>query len=137
MTGALVLLLVGIVMVFGGFVGTLPESLDRNWRRPEGFDRGEEMGNYVVMAIGGVVAAAGFAVFLAEFLGNSDSQLGPALAFAGATLTWMWIYDILYRRLRRPEPDSRWARLVGAVGNLGKRAGPIVLLIGLVTTVAL
>jgi hypothetical protein len=96
------------------------------------------MGSYIVMAMGGFVATAGIAVVLAALLNDpGEPPAGPALTYLGANFTWLWLYDCLYRRLRRPEPTSRWARLIGTLGRAGKRAGPTVFIVGVIVTFAL
>lgn len=66
-----------------------------------------------------------------------DPPLGAFMVFIGAAGIWCWYYDSLYRRLRRPPPTSRWARLIGALGNAGKRVGPAIFVVGVVLTIAL
>lgn len=136
MTGAILLLVIGILMVFGGFVGTLPESLDPSWRRPDDFDRGEEMGSYIVMAMGGFLAAAGVAVLLAAWLDDpDDASLGAIVAFAGLSSSWLWFYNRLYRRLRRPESTSRLAGAIDSLGRIGGRVGPPLIAAGVVVSI--
>lgn len=140
MSGALVAIGIGAFLILMGFVGTLPWSVDPEFPRRRWADDtlGDEPFGYLLIALGGVVAAGGVAGFIAVWLADpGDPPLGLLLVFLGAAGTWSWLYDRLYQRFRRPSPTSRWARLVGALGKAGKWVGPAIFVVGVVLTVAL
>jgi hypothetical protein len=87
---------------------------------------------------GALIAAGGVAGFTAGWLADpEDPPLGGLLIFLGAAGIWSWLYDRLYQRLRRPQPTSRWARLIGGLGRTGKRVGPAILVAGVILTIAI
>lgn len=138
MTGALLLLGVGGLLLFVGFMSVTPEGLDRSWRRPEGLARGEERAGYSLMAAGGFLVAAGVTGLVAVWLAESDDPpLGVIVTFIGAAASWLWAYDVLYHKLRRPEPTSSLARAVQTAGRIGGKIGPGVFLAGVVLTAVL
>jgi hypothetical protein len=134
-SGALVAIGVGAFLIFMGFVGTLPWSVNPDFPRRRWADDtlGDEPLGYSLMLLGGVVVAGGVAGFVAAWLADSgDSPLGTYLVFLGAAALWFWVFDGLYRRLRRPPPNTRWARFISHLGNAGRRVGPPVLVVGVI-----
>ncbi len=94
-----------------------------------------------MMLLGGLlvafgVVALGVDALLALGLSEvDDPPVGVFLMSIGAGAGWLWLYD--RQRLRRPEPTSRWARLIGTLGRAGRRVGPAIFVVGVVLTIAL
>jgi hypothetical protein len=90
------------------------------------------------MFVGGLFLAASVAGIDAVWLAEPDDPpIGVLLVFVGVAGVWSWFYDRLYQRLRRPPATSRWARLIGALGRAGRRAGPAIFVAGVLLTIAL
>lgn len=94
---------------------------------------GDEPFGYLLIALAGVVVAAGVAGLTAVWLADPED---PASRRA-SRVPRRRVYDRLYQRLRRPQPTSRWARLIGGLGRTGKRVGPAILVVGVILTIAL
>lgn len=140
MSASLVAIGIGAFLIFMGFVGTLPWSVHAGFPRRRWADDtlGDEPFGYLLIALGGVVATGGVAGITAGWLADpEDPPLGALLIFLGAAGIWSWLYDRLYQRLRRPQPTSRWARLIGGLGRTGKHVGPTILAAGVILTIAL
>jgi hypothetical protein len=140
MSGGLVAIGVGAFLILMGFVGTMPWSVHPAFPRRRWVDDtlGDEPFGYLLIALGGIVVAGGVAGFTGGWLTDpEDPPLGVLLVFVGAAGIWSWLYDRLYQRLRRPQPTSRWARLIGGLGRTGKRVGPPILVAGVILTLVL
>jgi hypothetical protein len=139
MKGTLTLLFLGAFLFIAGRLQIRPRRMepdDPRWHFDE-IPHAEPIG-YFLMALGGLLVAAGVTGFVAVWLAEPDDPpLGVLLVFLGAAGIWSWCYDRLYQRLRRPQPTSRWAQLIGAIGRAGKRGGPAILVVGVVVTIAL
>lgn len=140
MNVVLTLVFLGVLLFVVGRLQIRPRRIspdDPAWNRFDEVPSAETFG-YVAMFLAGVFLAAAVAGVAAVGLADPDDPpLGPLVVFAGAVGIWCWFYDGFSRRLRRVEPTPGWTRMVSAVGEQGKRLGPVAVAVGVVLTIVL